>query len=173
MDPHLLQGTEASDEFMRSVRYAFDLESPQMHRIYPPYPDITDAEPDMQVAISYLQTMGEWDSAVQDEEFRWHKARKPLNYIYHSRHCYPLWKQLYEYKLGAIILRLYPEYDQPHSSIRPFELSDYKRETIRIQLDRERDTSLDQPEEQYRSSSQSSTEDYFSLYVEADENDVL
>eukprot|EP00808_Paulinella_micropora_P010802 g69214.t1 len=71
-------------------------------------------------------------------------------------------------------LRLYPEYDQPQSSIRPFELSDDKRETIRIQLDHERDAPpLDQPEERYRSSYQSSTEDDFTRYVEADERDVF
>eukprot|EP00808_Paulinella_micropora_P013252 g67845.t1 len=58
--------------------------------------------------------------------------------------------------------KLYPEYDQPRSSIRPFDLSDDERQMIHIQLDHERDDPpSDQPEGRYRSPSQSSTEDNF------------
>eukprot|EP00808_Paulinella_micropora_P001152 g26115.t1 len=63
---------------------------------------------------------------------KWHMIHFLCNDYYDSRHCYPLWKQVYEYKLGDIMLRLYSEYDQPRSSIRPFELSDDERQTIRI-----------------------------------------
>ena len=40
-----------------------------------------------------------WDEAVRQDEFRWHQATQPLDFIYHSRHSYPRWEEVYEAKL--------------------------------------------------------------------------
>jgi len=45
MEPHLyIHRCKREDECEQQVRYAYDPGSQRMHRIYPPYPDITDAE---------------------------------------------------------------------------------------------------------------------------------
>ena len=68
-----------------------------------------------------------WDEAVRQDEFKWHQATQPLDFIYHSRHSYPRWEEVYEAKLVPIIHRLYPSTTISPPMWSPFELSDRER----------------------------------------------
>jgi len=107
-----------------------------------------------------------WDEAVRQDEFRWHEATQHLDFIYHSRHSYPRWEEVYEAKLVPIIHRLYPSIPISPPMWCPFELSERERDIIQAHLDREIDTpDLDQPEGRARTPSQSSTEDDYDRHV--------
>ena len=108
-----------------------------------------------------------WDEAVRQDEFRWHQATQPLDFIYHSRHSYPRWEEVYEAKLVPILNRLYPSTKTSPPMWSPFELSDRERDIIQAHLDQEIEApDPDQPQGRARTPSQSSTEDDFMRHLE-------